>query len=526
MQMKKAFRLLNISLIMLLVIVFALAGCSKSNTSSSSTASPQPSATPTATSTTGIDISKPVVLKMVLLGKKPTDFDLVYAQVNKLLKQKANATLDVSFIDWGDVNQKYPLMFAANEDFDIAFTASWAKYSETANKNGFLNLTPELLQKYAPQTWEKEPKAAWEQAKINGNIYMVPNDTFEVGSYLALIRGDLREKYNVPPIKNVDDLTNYLKTVAKNDKDLQAWAHTIQAGDLDLLSLYQPNNWYWGGVDGGLVDGFTYNITDTSGKIFSVFDTPEYPKQLQLEKDLADNGVWSKNAIVSKDDRTALFTSGKTAMMTWNLKTLSTAWQQVNKDHPDWKPEIVDVSPDAKRYVNSYLGNGIGIHATSKNPERALMVLDLLRYDKEIHDLTNYGIKGVHWDAVGDNEYKVLADSPKFPPSAADPWGWNSQLERDAVGAPRQYAELIAKWKQSNIIINKMQMFSFNDANVKTEQAAIDNVFKTYLAPLQYGLVDPVTGLATLKQKLKEAGIDKVQAELQTQLDAFMKQHQ
>lgn len=529
--MKKAFRVLNVSLMMLLVIAVVLSGCAKSNPSSSATPSistspsTQPSAAPEATGTAGIDTTKAVELKMILLGAKPTDFDLVYAEVNKLLKQKVNATLNVSFIDWGDIDQKYPLMFATNEDFDMAYTASWAKYEETANKNGFLNLTPELLQQYAPQTMEKQPKEAWEQAKINDKIYMVPNDTFEVGSYLALIRGDLREKYKIAPVKSVDELSNYLKTVAKNEKDLQAWGNTGEPGSLDKMTIYQPNEWFNGGATGGIVNGLTYKITDPSGKIFSVYDTPEYAKQLQLTKDLADNGVWSKNAIVSKDDKAALFTSGKSSMLTWNLRTLSNIAQQVNKEHPDWKPEIVDVSPDAKRFVNSYLGNGIGIHATSKNPERALMVLDLLRYDKEIHDLTNYGIIGVHWEPVGDNKYKILADSAKFPPSGACPWGWNSQLERDGEGAPPQTAELLAKWKQNNIVVNKLQMFSFNAANVKTEQAAIDNVYKTYLYPLYFGLVDPVTGLTKFKQKLKEAGIDKVQTELQLQLDDFMQKN-
>lgn len=526
--MKNVFRLRQVSFIMLLVFAVVLSGCAKSSPSSSTapTSTTKASAAPEATKA-GIDTSKAVELKLVLLGKKPTDFDLVYAEVNKLLKQKVNATLNVSFIDWGDMDQKYPLMFAANEDFDMAFTASWAKYTETANKNGFLNLTTELLQKYAPQTMEKQPKEAWEQAKINGKIYMVPNDTFEVGHYLTLIRADLREKYNLPPIKNMDDLSNYLKTVAKNEKGMQAWFNTnVEAGLLAKLGVFQQNEWFDNAQTTGLVDGFTYKMTDASGKIFSVFDTPEYAKYLKLTKELADSGVWSKNAIVSKDDKAALFTSGKSAMLSWNLNTLSNTVQKISKEHPDWKTEIVDVSPDAKRYVNSYLGNGIAVHATSKNPERALMVLDLLRYDKEIHDLTNYGIKGVHWEPVGDDKYKILAASEKFPPSGACPWGWNSQLERDGEGAPPQKAELLAKWKKDNIIHSKLEMFTFNGDKVKTEQAAIDNVLKTYLMPLQYGLADPVAGLAAFKQKMKEAGIDKVEAELQRQLAEFLKQNQ
>jgi len=43
-----------------------------------------------------------------------------------------------------------------------------------------------------------------------------------------------------------------------------------------------------------------------------------------------------------------------------------------------------------------------------------------------------------------------------------------------------------------------------------------------YWIPLKLGYVEPVEGLKVLKQKLKAAGVDKVQAEFQRQMDAFL----
>ncbi|MFC4597337.1 ABC transporter substrate-binding protein [Cohnella hongkongensis] len=433
------------------------------------------------------------------------------------MKQRVNATLQVSFINWGDIEQKYPLMFAANEDFDLVFTSSWAKYNETANKNGFYELTPELLQKYAPVTYERQPKVAWEQAKINGKIYMVPNDNFEVVDYLSLIRGDLREKYNIPPVQTIDDLGNYLKTVAKNEKGLNAYS-AAESFALDSIALYQANEWYE--VTTGLL-GLAYKMTDPSGTIFSVYDTPEMEAHLKRVKDWADSGIWSRNAVVAQEDPLTVFQSGKSAMMAHNLGTLSNAASQVIKDHPEWKPEIIDVNPEAKRFLRDYLGNGMAIHATSKNPERALMVIDLLRYDKEIHDLTNLGIEGKHWEAVGEDQFKSLPDSQNFLPGSACPWGWNSLTERQSADTPPIKEEILAKWKSGNIVEHELQMFFYDQNKMKTELAAIENVLKTYYLPLQYGMVDPVKGLATLKQKLNEAGFEKVKEDLQRQLDEF-----
>lgn len=81
-----------------------------------------------------------MTLKMYLLGDKPAGFDEVYAKINEKLSQDIQTTLDVEFISWSDVDQKYSLLFASGEDFDLIFTAPWAYYSSVANKNGFWKL--------------------------------------------------------------------------------------------------------------------------------------------------------------------------------------------------------------------------------------------------------------------------------------------------------------------------------------------------------------------------------------------------
>ena len=41
------------------------------------------------------------------------------------------------------------------------------------------------------------PEAAWDQAKINGKVYMVPNYNIEYGYDVIGVRGDLMEKYGI-----------------------------------------------------------------------------------------------------------------------------------------------------------------------------------------------------------------------------------------------------------------------------------------------------------------------------------------
>lgn len=507
--MRKKAKLLAASLAMAAVF----AGCGGNNASPA----PETGAAKSVASESGADTSKEVKLKMVLLGAKPKDFDAVYGEVNQRMKQKINATLDVSFIDWGDVNQKYPLIFAADEDFDLILSAPWVFYAQQATKNGFLELTEDMLKKYAPKTWEEEPKVAWEQAKINGKIYMVPQNNFEYSYHLVAIRGDLREKYGLPEPKNYDDYVKFLKTVAEKEKGVTP---SIGASEFNTVELLQPNEWNY------VVPQYPigYKVTDASGKLFNYAETPEFAAFVKQMNEAAKSGAWSRDAITSKVDKMQAFKDGKLASVEWNLGTLLRAKSDIMTKHPEWKVELYDLSADKKRLANPFINNGMSIHATSKNPERALMAIDLLRYDPEIHDLTNYGIKGKHYEPIGDKQFKPLNETGNFPPAGVSPWGWNSLRERLDSTVAEETERFTNNWKKTNTVNHPLETFTFDDSKVKNEVAAINNVMNTYGKPLFYGLVDPndPKGIAAFKEKLKQAGIDKVIAEMQSQADAIM----
>ena len=100
------------------------------------------------------DTSEPVTLTMYLIGDRPVDNDEVFAKINERLQAEINTTIDVKFMGWGEYEQKYPLIFASGEDWDIIYTADWCFYNAQATKQGFYEITKEELEKYAPMTAE------------------------------------------------------------------------------------------------------------------------------------------------------------------------------------------------------------------------------------------------------------------------------------------------------------------------------------------------------------------------------------
>ncbi|MDQ0060654.1 ABC transporter substrate-binding protein [Paenibacillus harenae] len=522
MQKKKSFMLL-FAIIMVLTTVLSACG-SKNNenpgNSSETTNKPATDATEQPAGDGKADTSEEVKIKMLLVGGKPIDYDLVFGELNKKLKEKANATVEAEFLDWSDWTQKYPLKFAANEDFDIAYTANWAFYSDQAIKGGFMELTDELIKANMPLSLAAMPAVAWEQSKVNGMQYMVPNNNPEVTDKAVLIREDLRKKHNLPEVNSPESFANYVKTIAANEKGINAYNAKAADGwkwhELDQILLEQQNEW-------NLVDysmPLAYKLDDATGKIFNVYDTPEFKALVTYYKDLADNNAWSKNVVSNKNDVWQDMKAGKTASYAHTLGTVAMNLAEMRREQPDVELAIADLTPDKKKIAAISTQNGFAIHATSKKAERSLMVIDLLQNDKEIHDLFMYGIAGTHYEAVGDDKFSATAGTPNY--TGFSNWGANSPMNRKDAAYPVEADAIASAW-QSKVYNFDLETFVFNDANVKNEVANVGNVMLRYAIPLEYGLIKDVEkGVADLNAQLKAAGIDKLQAELQSQIDAFL----
>ena len=189
-----------------------LAGCGGKDAGS-----PDASASSTGTDTgtengltyNGQDVSEPVELVMYYIGDKTEDEDLILTEINKILKEKINATLVLKNMSLSDYSTKYALTIAGGENFDLIYTSTWAYYQSEANKGAFAEVTEPVLNDYMPLHKENQADASWGQAKIGGKVYFVPCNMANVSANAILIRGDLREKYGLDRLQTEDDLENY-----------------------------------------------------------------------------------------------------------------------------------------------------------------------------------------------------------------------------------------------------------------------------------------------------------------------------
>ncbi|MCX7709878.1 MAG: ABC transporter substrate-binding protein [Clostridia bacterium] len=526
--MKKLSKNLSVQVLLLIIIVSMLSGCTGQKVqpdSNRKTESPPSANQETKRPYEGNDISREVKLKMYLVGDKARDFDLVYAEVNKLLKQDINATIETSFLSWSDYERKYPLVFASGEDFDLIYTSNWCFYNGQAVRGAFKEITLDMLQKYAPKTAASIYKEAWAQAKVSGKVYMLPMNYKELNPFVYIVRGDLMEKYGLAEINSIEDFGRYLDAVAKNEKQLIPC--DIGSG-LDFDALF----WSYGqGLIKDKLDGvggrqtiLGYDANDQNDlKIYPLTQEKEFLKFVQIAKQWKEKGYWSKSALVNKMTVRDSFIQGRSASAILNINTANGTYITTNQVHPEWKVKVFDAMYDKGIIQRPFIQNGMAIKADSKNVERSLMLLDLFKNDERYSDLTTYGIKGKHYEITADKKIRPLADTGNYPVDGNCNWGWrDDRLFKQVAGGIPNYTELREKWSKV-AYSHPLQFFNFDDSNVKNEIAACTNLFNTSYKALVLGFSDDVEGdVKKLNEKYKQAGIEKIVSEAQKQVNEFL----
>ncbi|GHU67218.1 hypothetical protein FACS189447_09220 [Spirochaetia bacterium] len=463
-------------------------------------------------------------LKYYNIGDKSPATDAVLGEMNKVMRKEINAEMVMEYIPWDGFEQKYQLVFASGEAFDAIYAASWASYGAVATKNGFMELKPEFIQKNAPYVWSAIPEAGWNQVKVGGKIFMIPQSTREFNHYVIGIRGDLREKYKLPPVDTYGALENYLAAVKANNPELTPFSTNV-AGELSnwvVLWNLMHDRFQVGEL---FVQLFFVDINSPNPKVVNFLEQKDAAEFFTMQNKWQKQGFWSRSALSATTPSSDNFNNGLVAAYAGNSGTVEYAYTYDRANNNSaWKVELYDFTEKANKKVPTYPYNagGISINRNAKNPDRVLMMVDLFRKDKDLNHLAQWGIKGVQWDYEADGEtLKDMKVSPENNYGDALTWGpfRNVNFMIPYTNTSSSYYRHIFDNSITRELTVPVTAFLFDDSNVKNEEAAVSDVYQQYVLPLVLGFSDP-SELPGVIQRLKTAGIDKLIAEMQKQLDA------
>jgi putative aldouronate transport system substrate-binding protein len=436
------------------------------------------------------------------------DQDEVFAAANEIIQKEINTEIDFRPVAWGDYDQKMQVIIASGEEFDLCFTSNWINnYSEGISKEAFIPLD-DLLLKFAPELYASVPQTLWNEITVGGKIYAVVNQQVAANSAALRIRKDLCEKYNFDPFtaKKIQDFEPFLADVKANEPDV-IYPFGAVGKKMDIIELTKNLGFSLDPKTG------TGNYIDGT-KIMNMFKSDEMKELVEVFHDWYEKGYIGADAI-TYDENTELWVSGQIAMSTAGTYKPGGEVEESVKYGQDLY--LVQFSPALAG------GGGAGtmhaVSSTSSNPERAVQFLELMHTNKELYNLISWGIEGKHYKKLEGSYIKPVENSGYAPNT---PWlhasTFNSYLlEGQPEDVWEKTKELNASAKQT-----PLSGFNFIQDDVNLEVSQVNNVIQEYFVPMSLGLVDPEEQYSLFLEKLKVAGIDKIIAEKQKQVDAFL----
>lgn len=461
------------------------------------------------------DNSKPYEIALAFINfQNMTDVTAVQEEISKITKQKINATVKLIPISISAWTQQTNLMLAGNEKMDLMVSSSLFNYGSQVAKGQLLPLD-DLLEKRGQGIKKVFEPEILNGTKIDNKIYGVPSTRDMAADYGMVMRKDLVDKYHIDlsKVKTFSDLEPVFKIIKDNEPGMapvvqQTQGQTGQTINQVLLgAAFDPLGDWLGGL----------NDTGSSLKVVNLFETKEYADSLALVRKWYQSGYIMKDIATSQETGPSLVKAGRAFGYMANLKPGFEIQESRNSG-----TELVGVRLTkpitGTTNITSFM---MSITKNSDNPERAMDFMNLMYTDKDIVNLIDNGIEGKHYVKKSDN---LIAKPAGMKESGYMLNQWevgNNFLSYIWEGENPQIWELMQQFNKSSIR-SKALGFTFNVDPVKTEVAAATNALNQYRIGLETGTIDTAM-LQEFNAKLKSAGLDKIIAEKQKQLDAWAK---
>ena len=177
------------------------------------------------------------------------------------------------------------------------------------------------------------------------------------------------------------------------------------------------------------------------------------------------------------------------------------------------------------KYTSNSNGNSFVIPYSSKHPEKAMELWNLMYTDPEVSNLFINGIEGKHWVYTDDSKTMITTPEGVDPNasgySSAD-WAWpNQQITPIWKGGDPELWSKLREFNESGHPSPAMG-FSWDSTSVINEVTACSNVKATYDTALRWGTMDPDENLPKFLEELEAAGINDIISAKQAALDEFL----
>ncbi|GGH35142.1 ABC transporter substrate-binding protein [Paenibacillus segetis] len=467
---------------------------------------------------TGGEETYHAVMAIPSFQSEPKDMQLVEDEINKLLKDKVNATVDILPIAFGNWTQQTNLMLSSGEKLDL-LVSGLGTYASQAVSGKFAPLD-DLLTGPGKGIADSVGETYINAGKVNGHIYGVTSLHDLASSFAYVMRKDLVDKYHIDTasIKTLDDVEKVLQTIKDNEPGITPLVPSGAGNNgIGLVEYLQHDTL----GDAAAVFGALMDPNDLT--VSNFYDSKDYKELVTKTHD------WYNKGLILRDAATNQVAPGQ-------LVRANKAFSYFGSSKPGY--QISESRGTDTEMVVVEMGTPLATtgHATSlmwsiaqnsENKEKAMEILNLFYTDKDLINLINWGIEGKHYQKVEDNVIDFAPGVDVTNSSYFPGWEWMTGNEFLGYVFKGNDPEIWTQTKEfnDNATKSKAMGFTFNPEPVKNEYTALTNVANQLRIGLESGVLDPEEVLPEFNEKLKAAGIDKVIAEKQKQLDEWAQQN-
>jgi len=440
-----------------------------------------------------------------------SEIDAVEKAINDYIGPKIGVNVDMKAIS-GDYESLLTLGLASDEDIDLFWTASWdlaAACKNLIQNNAAMDLSDKI--KNYPGLWGAMPESIWDSSKFNGKYYWIPVYKESAEGYSVVVPQsvidkmgwkDLQEK-----IKSYKDLEPYLAEAKKKGIGMPFLFHADFGYQNFSMDRFAPLN---------IGRVCVVDLKGDTKKVINLAETDDFKEYLDTVY------KWNKAGYIPEGEATREYqVIGDFANKEdWGfmIQTTTPLMEVTFPKNYNCGPVVAIKMTENWIHSDSAIGSVYGINQKSKKADACLKFLEVLMTDPVVADLACYGLDGVNYNR--DKAGKVVRVEN-------DDWNFGTWLSSSIATCSLLASEpdnKVQEYLDFNNSANTYPFagFRFDQTPVNAVVAAVAAVNDEYWTLLNQGFLDPKKALPEYRERLKEAGIDELIAEVQKQYDEWL----
>lgn len=454
------------------------------------------------------------VVKIALPSiSEPTRKQQVTDAVNEILVEQIGCKVEFIPLDYGTYANQMNMILSSDENTVDAFHTMYSFTLSSLVANGQIMALDELVEKYGQGIVDAVGSDYIDCGRVNGDLYTLPIVAAYSTSLGYLMSKEVADEFGATDenINSLADLTELFMKVKEKYPEYNL-VPTSSAGwmaDSTIDNLCDTNNL-------GVLMNYGEEL-----KVENYYASENYLEFCKYGKIWQDAGLLTDDPLNSNNGTMAEINNG-TALGCFIDRY--SAYAIIMDYQSMFNMEITAFTlSDAFATTQNVIHSNWCIPSSCKDPESTMKVLNEFYTNPEIATLLLLGIEGETY-VTNENGQAVYADGVDMMNAG---WGmgmtffWlNSAISTPLAPQTTEYWEDV---KNSNEVCKKSKAlgFTFDSSAVVDEMTACANVVNQYHLPLLAGIVDYEEVLPQFLEALEAAGIDKIIAEKQRQLDEW-----